>query len=59
MVRRDGVANDDAQGRPRGLPGAHSAGLARAQGCLAPWAGGLISALGAVVWGWDGLAAVD
>ena len=55
MVWRTGVANDDAQARPRGLPGAQSAGLARAQGCLAPRAGASILALGAVDWGWDGL----
>ena len=50
MVRRDGVVNDDAQGCRRGLPSTQSAGLARAQGCLAPRAGGPISALGAAVW---------
>ena len=55
MVWRADVAHDAAQGCPRGLPRAQNAGLARAQGCPAPQAGGLILALGAAVWGWDGL----
>ena len=37
MVWRDGDANDDAQGRRRGLSAARGAGLALAQGVTLHW----------------------